>query len=78
MIDDAVFPALQGGPHNHSGVATQLLEVASDEFRDYSKKVIENAKLLGKELVVKGFNLSSDGTDNHLLLVNLRNFGVRF
>lgn len=78
LIDDAVFPALQGGPHNHqiAGVATQLLEVASDEFRDYSKKVIENAKLLGEELMVKGFKLSSDGTDNHLLLVNLRNFGV--
>merc|ERR1739844_418932 len=77
-IDMAVFPALQGGPHNHQigGLAVQLLEVASDDFKAYSKKVVENAKTLAGTLKAKGHKLASDGTDNHLILWDLRPHGL--
>merc|ERR1719265_2148906 len=69
-IDMAVFPALQGGPHNHQigGLAVQLKEVATDEFVEYSKQVVKNAKVLAEELKSKGHKLATDGTDNHLIL----------
>ena len=74
-IDFAVFPGLQGGPHNHqiAGVATQLLEVDSQEFKDYIVQVKKNAKTLAERLKHYGFSLVTDGTDNHLLLVDLKN-----
>ena len=77
-INEAVFPGLQGGPHNHqiAGLAVQLKEVMTQEFRDYIKKVKDNAKYLGEKLIEKGFELSTEGTENHLLLVKLRNFGI--
>merc|ERR1711994_2280 len=77
-IDMAVFPALQGGPHNHQigGLAVQLLEAASDDFKTYSKKVVENAKTLAETLRAKGHKLASDGTDNHLVLWDLRPHGL--
>ena len=77
-INEAVFPGLQGGPHNHqiAGLAVQLKEVMTQEFRDYIKKVKDNAKYLGEKLIEKGFELSTGGTENHLLLVKLRNFGI--
>ncbi len=77
-IDDAVFPALQGGPHNHqiAGIATQLKQVMTKEFKDYACKVVENSKILAEEMKNLGFKLSTDGTDNHLVLVDLRNFGI--
>ena len=77
-IDDAVFPALQGGPHNHqiAAVATQLGEVVTDEFKEYTKNVVKNTKLLAREMENKGFLLSSGGSDNHLLLISLKNFGI--
>merc|ERR1712157_28536 len=77
-IDMAVFPGLQGGPHNHQigGLAVQLLEVASDEFKAYSKKVVGNAKTLADTLKSKGHKLASDGTDNHLVLWDLRPHGL--
>merc|ERR1712073_289422 len=64
-IGMAVFPALQGGPHNHQigGLAVQLLEVQSDDFKEYSKQVKENARILGETLVANGHKLASDGTD---------------
>eukprot|EP00972_Heterocapsa_arctica_P092568 13651191-Heterocapsa_arctica.AAC.1 len=67
-IDMAVFPGLQGGPHNHQigGLAAQLKEVMTDDFKDYSKKVIQNAQTLAEALKAKGHKLASDGTDNHL------------
>merc|ERR1719454_2589367 len=76
-IDMAVFPALQGGPHNHQigALACQLLEVATPEFKAYSKQVCENAKALGEALAGKGHKLASGGTDNHLLLWDLRPHG---
>merc|ERR1719499_2083086 len=64
-IDSAVFPALQGGPHNHQigALATQLLEVTTDEFREYTRAVVENARVLADSLKEKGHKLASDGTD---------------
>merc|ERR1719436_4408 len=77
-IDMAVFPALQGGPHNHQigALACQLLEVSTPEFKAYSKQVCENAKALGEALVSKGHKLASGGTDNHLVLWDLRPHGL--
>ena len=77
-IDFSVFPGLQGGPHNHqiAALATQLMEVNTEEFRDYITQVMLNAKALSNHLMNHGFKLVTDGTDNHLLLVDLRNKGV--
>merc|ERR1712028_33093 len=77
-IDMAVFPALQGGPHNHQigGLAAQLLEVKTPEFVQYSKAVVANSKVLAAELMAKGHKLASDGTDNHLVLWDLRPHGL--
>ena len=74
-IDFSVFPGLQGGPHNHqiAAVATQLLEVDSIEFREYIKQVKKNAKVLSNYFISNGYNLVTNGTDNHLLLINLKN-----
>merc|ERR1719393_966613 len=77
-IDMAVFPALQGGPHNHQigALACQLLEVATPEFKEYSKKVVDNSATLAKTLQEKGHKLATDGTDNHLVLWDLRPHGL--
>jgi glycine hydroxymethyltransferase len=77
-IDMAVFPGLQGGPHNHQigGLAAQLLEVNTPEFKEYSKAVRENARILATTLQEKGHKLASDGTDNHLVLWDLRPHGL--
>merc|ERR1711959_177293 len=77
-IDMAVFPALQGGPHNHQigALACQLLEVATPEFKEYSKQVVENSATLAKTLQEKGHKLATDGTDNHLILWDLRPHGL--
>jgi len=77
-IDMAVFPALQGGPHNHQigGLAAQLLEVDTPEFVEYSKKVVEHANVLAETLQAKGHKLASDGTDNHLVLWDVRPHGL--
>merc|ERR1719356_2048510 len=77
-IDMAVFPALQGGPHNHQlgALAAQLLEVKSPAFVEYSKAVVTNAQTLASELKAKGHKLASDGTDNHLVLWDLRPHGL--
>ena len=77
-IDMAVFPALQGGPHNHQigALAAQLLEVDSPMFKEYAKHVKANARALAETLMKKGHKLASDGTDNHLLLWDLRPHGL--
>merc|ERR1712139_385006 len=77
-IDMAVFPALQGGPHNHQigALAAQLLEVNTPEFVEYSKNVVANTKTLADALMAKGHKLASDGSDNHLLLWDLRPHGL--
>ena len=77
-IDFAVFPGLQGGPHNHQicALATQLLEVDSDEFKDYIKQVKLNARVLANYFAENGYKLVTGGTDNHLLLIDLKNKNV--
>jgi len=73
-INNAVFPALQGGPHNHAigGVAIALKQAMSPEFREYQTQVLANAKAMASALMGKQYRLVSDGTDNHLVLVNLK------
>ncbi|WP_035287405.1 serine hydroxymethyltransferase [Actinokineospora spheciospongiae] len=77
-LDKAVFPGLQGGPHNHTtaAIAVALGEAARPEFRDYAHAIVANAKALAEALVERGFDLVSGGTDNHLILVDLTAKGV--
>jgi glycine hydroxymethyltransferase len=74
-IDKAVFPGLQGGPHNQTtaGIAVALKEAATPEFKKYAHLIVENAKALAAALIERGFDLVSGGTDNHLILVDLTN-----
>jgi len=73
-INQAVFPALQGGPHEHqiAGVATQLKEVMSPEFKSYIQQVKKNAAALADKLTSMGYKIASGGTDNHLVLWDLK------
>jgi glycine hydroxymethyltransferase len=75
QIDKAVFPGLQGGPHNHTtaAIGVALKEAAAPEFKDYGRQIIRNAKVLAEELLSRGFQLVSGGTDNHLIVVDLTN-----
>ena len=77
-IDRAVFPALQGGPHNHTtaAIGVALREASTPGFRAYGQQVVRNAKALATELLERGFQLISGGTDNHLILIDLTNKGV--
>jgi glycine hydroxymethyltransferase len=77
-IDKAVFPGLQGGPHNHTtaGIAVALHEAAQPSFRQYAHQVVANAKALAAALVERGFDLVSGGTDNHLILIDLTGKGI--
>jgi len=77
-IDKAVFPGLQGGPHNHTtaGIAVALHEAAQPAFRDYAAQIVRNARALAAALVERGFDLVSGGTDNHLILVDLTSKGI--
>jgi len=78
QIDFSVFPSAQGGAHNNtiSAVATALKQVDTKEFREYSTQVVKNAKYLSTKLITLGFDIITGGTDNHLLLVNLKNKGI--
>ena len=75
QIDKAVFPGLQGGPHNHTtaAIGVALKEAASEDFKRYGRQVVANAKALADELLARGFNLVSGGTDTHLILIDLTN-----
>ena len=77
-INNAVFPALQGGPHEHqiAAVATQLKEVATPAFRAYSEQVVANARAASAALTGHGYVIATGGTDNHLILWDLRPLGV--
>ncbi|MFF8288232.1 serine hydroxymethyltransferase [Streptomyces sp. NPDC016309] len=72
-IDKAVFPGLQGGPHNQTtaAIAVALREASQPSFRNYAQQVVANAKALAVELIARGFDLVSGGTDNHLVLMDL-------
>lgn len=78
QIDFAVFPSSQGGPHNNtiSAIAVALDQVNTPEFKSYSQQVINNAKYLSSKLINLGFHVITNGTDNHIVLVNLKNKGI--
>jgi glycine hydroxymethyltransferase len=74
-VDRSVFPGLQGGPHMHtiSAIAVALAEADTPEFIAYAKQIVKNSRALAEKLLEYGFNLVSGGTDNHLMLIDLRN-----
>ncbi len=74
IIDKAIFPGIQGGPLMHviAAKAVCLGEALKPEFKEYAKQVVANAKVLSERLIENGFNIVSGGTDNHLMLVDLR------
>lgn len=77
-IDFAVFPSSQGGPHNNTiaAVAVALGQVATAEFKEYSVQTIKNAQCLAELLIDRGFEVVTGGTDNHIVLVNLKSKGI--
>lgn len=77
-VNESIFPGLQGGPHNHqiAAVATQLLEASLPEFKDYIKLVKNNSDVLCKSLCDLGFKISSNGSDCHIVLVDLKNKNI--
>ncbi|GAA2270990.1 serine hydroxymethyltransferase [Actinomadura sp. NPDC048955] len=77
-VDKAVFPGLQGGPHNHTtaAIAVALKEAAGPDFAGYARQVVANAKVLAAALLDRGYDLISGGTDNHLILIDLTAKGV--
>jgi len=78
LLDSAVFPGTQGGPLEHiiAAKAVAFREAQQDEYKTYIKKVVENAQIMGEELINKGYKIISNGTDNHCLLIDLRNKNV--
>ncbi|TFY70033.1 hypothetical protein EVG20_g2903 [Dentipellis fragilis] len=77
-VNDAVFPACQGGPHNNTiaGIATTLYQASQPSWKAYAKQVVANARALADELVKHGYKLQTGGTDNHLVLWDLRPLGL--
>lgn len=78
ILDSAVFPGTQGGPLEHviAAKAVAFGEALTDEFKAYQKQVKQNAQALAKAMVAKGYGVISGGTDNHLMLIDLRSKGV--
>lgn len=77
-IDEAVFPGMQGGPHDHvtAAMAVAFGEALKPEFKNYAQQVVKNAKTLAESLMENSFRLVTGGTDNHLMVVDLRNKGI--
>lgn len=77
-INKAVFPGMQGGPHNNTiaGIAVALAEAQKSGFKAYSRRIVQNANVLATELLTLKWELASGGTDTHLLLADMRPFGV--
>jgi glycine hydroxymethyltransferase len=78
IIDKAIFPGSQGGPLMHviASKAVCFKEAATDEFKRYQEQIIKNAKALAEELKIRGFRIVSDGTDNHMMLLDLRSKNI--
>lgn len=79
LIDRAIIPGLQGGPHNHqtAAIAVALREASQPAFKEYGRQIVKNAKHLAERLSGKGYQLVTGGTDNHLLLIDMTNKGVK-
>ena len=77
-IDKSVFPGMQGGPHENAiaAIAVTMKEVSTAAFRKYAEQVVKNAKALAKSLQDFGFKIVSDGTDNHLMIVDFTNKNI--
>ncbi|KAF8406134.1 hypothetical protein HHK36_008214 [Tetracentron sinense] len=77
-VNQAVFPGLQGGPHNHTiaGLAVALKQATTPEYKAYQEQVLSNCSKFAQTLVKHGYELVSGGTENHLVLVNLKNKGI--
>jgi glycine hydroxymethyltransferase len=77
-IDKAVFPGMQGGPHENAiaGIAVAMKEAKSASFRRYAEQIIKNSRALARSLLDFGFRLVSEGTDNHLILMDLTNKNI--
>lgn len=77
-LNKAIFPGIQGGPLMHviAAKAVCFKEALDPSFKEYAKNIVDNAKALADGLMKRGFNLVSNGTDNHLMLVDLQNMGV--
>lgn len=77
-IDKAVFPGLQGGPLMHviAAKAVSFKEALTEEFKDYQRQIVSNAKALAAELSERGYRLVSGGTDNHLILIDVKHSGL--
>jgi glycine hydroxymethyltransferase len=77
-IDKGLFPGMQGGPHDHinAGKAVAFYEALQPEFQEYARNVIKNAQAMANELMKRGYKIISDGTDNHLMVVDMTSKGV--
>ncbi|MCQ2096348.1 MAG: serine hydroxymethyltransferase [Fibrobacter sp.] len=77
-IDAGLFPGMQGGPHDHinAGKAVAFLEALQPEFQTYAQNIIKNAKAMADELMKLGYKIISDGTDNHLMVVDMTSKGI--
>ena len=77
-IDKAVFPGLQGGPHDNqtAAIAVALHEAATPEFKKYAKQIVANSKALAQSLIKSGFKLTTGGTENHLIVIDTTSKGV--
>ena len=78
LLDTAVFPGIQGGPLEHviAAKAVSFFEILTDEYGDYTKQIVKNAQAMSKAFVEKGYEIVSGGTDNHLMLIDLRNKNI--
>lgn len=78
LIDTAIIPGLQGGPHDNqtAAIAVALKEAAAPSFKKYGAQIVKNNQVLAQELLKYGFNLSTGGSDNHLILIDLKNKGI--
>jgi glycine hydroxymethyltransferase len=78
MLDTAVFPGVQGGPLEHviAAKAVAFFEILQPEYKVYAQQVKDNAQAMAKAFTNKGYNIVSGGTDNHLMLIDLRNKNI--
>ena len=78
LLDMGVFPGIQGGPLEHviAAKAVSFAEILSDEYTSYAQQIQKNAQAMAKAFVSKGYHIISEGTDNHLMLIDLRNKNI--
>ncbi len=76
-VDKTVFPGMQGGPHNHTtaGIAVALQEASTPQFKEYGMQIVRNSRALADSLMKNGIKLVTGGTDNHMILIDLTQFG---